>query len=127
LPESWAASADHGTPGAINSVTGAGVNPEDGGGRLLVLGFTRALPNPFTPGGTIHQGLDRARRVQLTVYDISGRQVASLLDRRLPAGPHSLAWAGRGSAGRPLGRGYYLLRMKAAECAQARKILLLSP
>jgi len=46
-------------------------------------------PNPFNPGTTLHFGLPTAGHVSLKIYDLSGRTVATLLDRPLEAGIHA--------------------------------------
>jgi len=49
----------------------------------------RSGPNPFTTQTTIHFDLPRAGRVRLTVHDVTGREVARLLDGWADAGHHS--------------------------------------
>ncbi len=49
-------------------------------------------PNPFQENSQIRFVLDESARVQLDIFDIQGRQIARLIDDRLPAGPHQAAW-----------------------------------
>jgi hypothetical protein len=70
-------------------------------------------PNPFNPLTTIRFDLPVATEVQLTVYTLTGRHVATLVNRQLPAGSHEAIWNGRDQQGRTLPSGNYLYRLEA--------------
>jgi len=53
------------------------------------------------------------RSVRLSVFDMLGRKVATLLDRRLDAGLHSLRWDGTDANGKELASGLYVYRVEA--------------
>lgn len=53
----------------------------------------RAVPNPAHGWTALQFRLKQAGRVSCRIYDAGGRQVATLLDRELPAGSHSLSWS----------------------------------
>ncbi len=55
-------------------------------------GFTSVYPNPFNSATTISYSLPEQARVRLKLYDINGRQVASLVDKSQKAGNYSIAW-----------------------------------
>ena len=82
-------------------------------------------PNPFNPRTELQFEIARESRVILRVFDISGRLIRTLVDARLPAGPHRMAWDGEDSAGRQVASGAYLYRVEAAEFTQTRKMILL--
>ncbi len=50
------------------------------------------FPNPFNPSTTISYSLEKADQVRLAVYDITGREVALLVDQYQSAGRHSVQW-----------------------------------
>jgi photosystem II stability/assembly factor-like uncharacterized protein len=77
-------------------------------------------PNPFNPATRIRYDLPQAARVQLTVYDITGREVARLVNEEQPAGAYSIQWDATG-----LSSGVYFCRMQAGSFAATRKLLLL--
>jgi hypothetical protein len=63
--------------------------------------------------------------VELGVYDVTGRQVASLAKGRMPAGSYSQAWSGKDASGKQVGAGVYFYRLKAGnEVRTARTTLL---
>ncbi len=78
------------------------------------------FPNPFNPSTTIAYELLRSTHVRLTVHNMLGEEVTSLVDRFMFAGSHSvqLTMAGRAS-------GVYVCRLQAAGQVHTTKILLL--
>ncbi|MFH2052851.1 MAG: choice-of-anchor D domain-containing protein [bacterium] len=94
----------------------------------LPAALTRLLPNvpnPFNPMTEVRFELDQPGQVRITIYDVTGRRVAGLVDEALPAGPHSRIWQGRDDAGRPLPSGAYYLRLEAEGRVDHRKVMLL--
>jgi hypothetical protein len=77
-------------------------------------------PNPFNPVTTLQFGLPEATEVTVKLYDAAGREVRTLVDRRLDAGYHRITVEG-GS----LSSGVYFCRMVADEFVETRKLVLL--
>ncbi|MEZ4703168.1 MAG: DUF1501 domain-containing protein [Rhodothermales bacterium] len=76
-------------------------------------------PNPFNPQTTIGFALERAEAVRLTVYDVRGRRVQTLVDGPMPAGAHRIAF----DAGR-LPSGMYLYQLETAAGVETRQMAL---
>lgn len=72
-------------------------------------------PNPFQQRTTIHFKTPEATRVTLTVYNVLGQKIATLVDRELPAGSHEVTWSGHAQQGQALGSGVYLYRIRAGD------------
>jgi flagellar hook assembly protein FlgD len=53
--------------------------------------------------------------VRLTVFDLRGRRMRTLLDETMEAGPQSPVWDGRAEDGRRVGSGIYWVRLEAAD------------
>lgn len=77
-------------------------------------------PNPFNPQTVIPYEIDTQTRVRLTVYDVTGRRVALLVDAEQSAGRHEAVFSGAG-----LASGVYLVRLSAAGRVLTGKMLLL--
>ncbi len=77
-------------------------------------------PNPFNPTTTIRFSIPRRSFVTLTVFDVLGREVGTLISEELNAGVFSTQWDARQVAS-----GIYLYRMQANEFVEIKKLLLL--
>lgn len=71
------------------------------------------FPNPFNPTTTIRYDLPGASYISLVIYDILGREVRTLLDRREEAGYKSFVWNGKDNAGNIASAGIYIYALKA--------------
>ena len=72
----------------------------------------RVYPNPFNPSATISFRLAQKGVVELGLYDVRGRQVATLVQGTLPAGEHRVPLA-RGAGQHSLASGVYFVRLRA--------------
>jgi len=70
-------------------------------------------PNPFNPTTKIEFSLPRNSIVHLTVYDILGKEVATLLDELRPAGHYTIEWNGQDTYGGKVSTGVYFYRLEA--------------
>jgi hypothetical protein len=84
------------------------------------------FPNPFNPTTTIRYDVPvRGGHVNLSVFDVTGRHVQTLVDDHRDGGRFDVQWDGRGARGERLGSGVYFLRMRAGAFTEAKKIVLL--
>ena len=82
-------------------------------------------PNPFNPVTTIAYGVAKESRVQLGVYDISGRLVRVLKGGDLQsAGQHEIAWDGQDGSGQPVAAGVYFCRLDAGGFSETKRMTL---
>ena len=82
-------------------------------------------PNPFNPATTINYSVPQPGHVRLSVYNIRGQRVATLVNDHLTAGEHSVQWRGVDDSGRPVAGGVYLCRLSVGKQKETRKLLLL--
>ena len=85
-------------------------------------GFTGLRPNPFRSTSEIRFGLVRAARTRLSVVDVAGRAVRTLVDGEMPAGEHGVTWDGRDSGGSHVAPGIYFVRLSAGGVTETRKV-----
>ncbi|SYZ71804.1 hypothetical protein TRIP_C10003 [Candidatus Zixiibacteriota bacterium] len=99
----------------------------DGSEEILPRGFSlyQNFPNPFNPTTDISFDLPVTARVELTVYDLLGRNVKVLADGVFPAGHHTLVWDGRDEKGNSAASGIYFYQIKAADFTARKKMILL--
>jgi hypothetical protein len=84
----------------------------------------RSYPNPFNATTEIRYVVPADGYVHLAVYDVSGRMVATLVDRYENAGYHAVEWNGREPAGAPAASGAYFARLKVGGEVWMGKIIL---
>ncbi len=82
-------------------------------------------PNPFNPETTIRYQVARGVNVNITIYNVLGQKVRTLVNGIKPAGAHRIVWNGKDERGLGLPTGMYFYKMKAGEFVQVRKMLLL--
>jgi hypothetical protein len=85
---------------------------------------SEVFPNPFTGSVRMVLDLPRDTRLNMTVYDVSGRLVAPILDSVIEAGVHAVVWDGKDSRGHEAPPGIYFCRLLAGNTAIARKIVM---
>ncbi len=81
-------------------------------------------PNPFNPETTIRFELAKQGKVKLTIYDLLGRQVVTLLDREVASGSHQLKWNGKDAAAQSVPTGVYLMQLTVGNKKQVKKLSL---
>jgi hypothetical protein len=82
-------------------------------------------PNPFNPSTAINYSVPARCHVTITIYNLLGQRVNTILDEVKPAGKYTTYWDGRDQDGRPLATGVYLYQIKAGHLTQTKKMLLL--
>ena len=81
-------------------------------------------PNPFNPSTTISFTVATRGPVELSVFDLLGRRVRILSEGPRSAGQHTVVWDGTDEKGRAVGSGIYVYRLRIADFAQTRKMVL---
>jgi hypothetical protein len=84
-----------------------------------------ARPNPFEARATLAYSIPRRGAVRLSILDLSGRRVRTLVSGEQPAGAHELEWNGADERGLRLRAGVYFSRLEYEGRAVARKLILM--
>jgi hypothetical protein len=84
-----------------------------------------ATPNPFNPQTTLSFSLPVASHVKLTVYDVGGRLVATLLDEDRGPGVYDVTWEGLDTTGQRVSSGVYFYRIEATGFVETKRMVLL--
>jgi len=122
LGTNWAASEEYGSPGAVNTAFLSQKGQEWIPEKFQVY---NNYPNPFNPRTTIHYDLAENGIVNITIYDMIGRQVVILTDDYQLAGYRSIQWNSVNDFGQPVPAGVYLYTVRGKGFSQTRKMLLL--
>ena len=85
-----------------------------------------AYPNPFNASVQIPFAVWQANTpVELTVHDVLGCTVRTLISGTVAVGRHVLQWDGRNAAGEPVGNGAYLVQLRAGSQRAVGKVMLI--
>ena len=82
-------------------------------------------PNPFNPDCQIRYALPNDADVNLSVYNVLGQKVRTLVDVFQAAGHKTVHWDGTDDIGNKMASGIYLYRIKAGEYGEAKKMILM--
>jgi len=83
------------------------------------------FPNPFNPQTEISFSLPSGRDVELTIYDLRGRKVSTLMSGFLATGAHSIKWDGRDSKGQTQASGVYFCKLSAGSIQLTGRLALI--
>jgi len=91
-------------------------------GANIITEYTLAqnYPNPFNAQTNFNFSLPVASHVTLTVFDMLGRQVATVVNGAMNAGSHNVNWSAEG-----LASGVYMYTLNAGDFSQSKKLLYL--
>jgi len=93
--------------------------PEIHGARILDFQLSQNFPNPFNPATVISYQLSVVTYVNLSVFDVLGRKVATLVDEKKAAGTYSVRWNAEA-----MPSGIYFYQLAARDYSQVRKMAL---
>lgn len=82
-------------------------------------------PNPFNPETTIRFSIPDKGEVKLSIFNIKGQKVKTLLNSNMPAGKHSIVWDGKNDNGRLSASGIYFTRIEHAGKVKINKMIML--
>ncbi|MBN1824966.1 MAG: carboxypeptidase regulatory-like domain-containing protein [Candidatus Eisenbacteria bacterium] len=108
--------------GYVDVMTGVSEGPAPEARRF---GLEPCRPNPFNPTTTIGYSLAAPGSVKITIHDVSGRLVRTLVNGPETAGTHHAVWNGRNDEGMGVASGVYFSRLVAGGDRETRKMVLI--
>ncbi len=106
------------TPETPDAVNGKPIQPTS-------FSLEQNYPNPFNPTTQIAFSIPQPEHVTITVYNILGQEVVSLLDGDMSAGAHVITWDARNGHGEILPTGVYFYKLSTHDFTAVKKMLLL--
>ncbi len=114
----------------LQEVTSSGTKIEHGpfqlgeakGGALVHM--AAGAPNPFKGRTSISYAIRDSRSVNLSVYDVRGRLVTTLVNAQQSAGSYTATWGGHTDGGTPVASGVYVIRLQAGDVVQQQKVTM---
>lgn len=87
--------------------------------------LSQNYPNPFNPVTTIKYGLKEEVHTRLTLYNVLGQEVITLVNETQPTGYYFLNWNGRNKYGASISSGIYFYRLEAGDFVSVKKLTIL--
>jgi len=100
---------------------GAAKDPDS---RPQRFSLSQNYPNPFNPRTSIRYTLPQDAQVRLTVYNVLGQKVATLVDEHQSAGYQTVSWDGKDAEGDEVSSGVYFYRLTAGEFSEVKKMMM---
>ena len=116
----WITSDDPDEDTVTVQLIGSALSVNEGNNLPLSFAITNVYPNPFNSATTIRYELPQPSQVSLSIFDISGRLVETLVDGRLEQGRYAETWRAEG-----LPSGVYFVKLSAGKKMQTRKVVLI--
>ena len=87
--------------------------------------LSQNYPNPFNSDTEIQYQIPEEGEVNITVYNLLGKEIVTLVSGKKPEGYYTVTWNGRDARGGMVGSGIYFCRMSATEFVEVKKMMLL--
>jgi hypothetical protein len=113
------------------------LNPEFQGGTVALesrtpsaslpteFALSQNVPNPFNPSTVVEYALPKDAQVNLSVYNVLGQHVTTLVDDMQRAGKQTVTWDGTDASGSSVASGVYFYKLRAGDFSDTKKMLLL--
>jgi hypothetical protein len=117
---------DHANPEVQGNTVVLTKNPGDAGGITpATYSLGQNYPNPFNPSTTIAYSLKNPGHVKISVYNVLGQNVRTLVNEFKDANAHTAVWNGLDDAGNIVSSGVYFYRIQTGDYSDIRKMVLM--
>lgn len=82
------------------------------------------FPNPFRESTSIAYNIEKRTKVDVSVFNTTGRKITTLVNEEKPAGHYETGWNGKNDAGGPVPPGIYFCRIRAGNFIRSCKMIL---
>ena len=84
-----------------------------------------SYPNPFFYDTNISFSLKKSELINLSVYNIRGQKVKTIIDKKMKGGEYEIVWDGKDDNGHCLGSGIYFIRLKTDKYVNVKKVIMI--
>jgi len=98
---------------------------EDNNGIPSTYSLNQNYPNPFNPTTNIQYGIAKEGLVTLTIYNIMGQEVKTLVNNHQNGGTYKVAWNGLDNHNRMVSNGVYIYRIISDNFVKSKKMVFL--
>ena len=124
--EYWVTTMDYnGNESEASDIVTIMLSTNDGSSIPTHFALKQNYPNPFNPSTQIQYALPNDANVSVTIYDVIGRQVRSLVQEDKSAGYHTALWNATNDLGFPVSAGVYIYSIQAGDYRAVKKMILM--
>ena len=87
--------------------------------------ISQNYPNPFNLSTTIRYTLPARSQVTISIYNVMGQKVNTIIDETKSAGSHTVYWDGTDKAGKVVSSGVYFYRLQAGDFIESKRMMLI--
>ncbi len=102
----------------------SGVNERDNG-LPHSFAVSQNYPNPFNPTTKINFDVPVKSEVKLSIYNVLGQKVTTLINKAMQPGKYQVDWSGRNDGGSQVASGVYFYKFEAGTFVQVKKMVML--
>ena len=104
---------------------GGSVDNDDPTTPVIQNALVGNYPNPFNPETTISYSVKSSTPVNISIYNLKGQLVKTLVNEVKDSGNHSVVWNGTDNSGRATSSGVYYYKMQAGKFSSTKKMILM--
>ena len=124
--EYWVTAVDHsGLESDPSNSVSAVLSADKAPGLPTEFAINQNYPNPFNPSTQIQYALPEETKVVISIYDLMGRKVRTLVNDVQSAGYRNVMWNATNDMGRLVSAGVYIYSIQAGDFIQNRKMVLM--
>lgn len=101
------------------------VSNQDPVSPTATLQLFQNYPNPFNPVTTIKFNLKNNDKINLSIYNIKGQLVKTLINENLSSGTHEVIWNGKNSLNQDVSSGVYFYKLNSSHTSELKKMILI--
>jgi flagellar hook assembly protein FlgD len=86
--------------------------------------LTQNYPNPFNPVTKFTFSIPKANDVLITIYDITGREITTLVSMKMTPGKYTVDWDGTNTSGNLVSSGVYFYKIVSGDFVETKKMVM---
>ena len=112
---------------SLETIWDVTVDPATGSGEIIPTStiLYQNHPNPFNPTTNIRFAVTNAGNINISIYNIKGEQIKTLVNTSYPVGEHNVVWNGKDNNGKTVSSGVYFYHMLSKEYSGTKKMILM--
>ena len=108
----------------VNIIVGALVSLDEPKTTPFEFALHQNYPNPFNPETKIQFDVAEKSKVNISIFNLVGQKVATLVDNTMDIGKYTITWGGLNDKGAPLPSGMYFYEMNSSSYHSIKKLVL---